>query len=455
MQNAKIIFLILSFIISASKTFCQSPDVLIRALNNQPVSSYLKNIENWRQGYKHRLTKKVSDLPDSVKNKLTNNADKYLDYQWPMLTASLYMDYKLTGDRNRFQSVQNARRKALNRLVIGAIITGDDKYIPQIVNGLWTMLEESTWVLPAHIVLQKAGSGLPDPEEGFIDLGAAITAPMIAFTQFMLYDQLQKYSPMVNKRIDVELRKRIYDPYLQRDDFWWMGFKGQSVNNWNAWCNTNTVHTALLNLRNADSLALLIDKAMRSTDVFVNQYPKDGGCDEGPTYWGEAGGKLIRLLHLLTSVSEGKLNWQGNDLRHNMGTYIYKMQIAGSNYVNFADALPKIIPNAESVYRFGDAFNDDTLRHFAAYLFELSRKKLPEDNVVDFLEMTDIFHELTTTRPTAPLPEFSYLPDLEVVTARSKSGVTDGLFLAVQGSNNGVSHNHNDVGNFIIYLSSG
>jgi hypothetical protein len=45
----------------------------------------------------------------------------------------------------------------------------------------------------------------------------------------------------------------------------------------------------------------------------------------------------------------------------------------------------------------------------------------------------------------------SWFGDRQVLTARTKSGSTKGLFLAVQGGHNAESHNHNDIGNFIVY----
>jgi hypothetical protein len=38
-----------------------------------------------------------------------------------------------------------------------------------------------------------------------------------------------------------------------------------------------------------------------------------------------------------------------------------------------------------------------------------------------------------------------------VVTARSEKNSEEGLFMAAKGGTNGESHNHNDVGNFIVY----
>ena len=46
-----------------------------------------------------------------------------------------------------------------------------------------------------------------------------------------------------------------------------------------------------------------------------------------------------------------------------------------------------------------------------------------------------------------------YLSGIEVLTARSAADTTKGLFLAAKGGHNGESHNHNDVGNYIIYVN--
>jgi hypothetical protein len=51
----------------------------------------------------------------------------------------------------------------------------------------------------------------------------------------------------------------------------------------------------------------------------------------------------------------------------------------------------------------------------------------------------------------APLLRDVWLPDIQVMTARSEGGSPAGLYLAAQAGHNDESHNHNDVGNFIVY----
>ena len=81
-----------------------------------------------------------------------------------------------------------------------------------------------------------------------------------------------------------------------------------------------------------------VQKVIRSLDVFLNQYPADGGCDEGPSYWGRAGASLYQNLDLLKLATNGQFNVFNNQLIKNMGTYIYKAYINYPYFINFADA---------------------------------------------------------------------------------------------------------------------
>lgn len=408
-------------------------------------------LTQWRKRQKESYLSQIAVLPDSVRQYLTGRADEALRYEWPLLPATLYLEYKQTGRRTGYERRLTERREMLSRLVIGELLTGTGKYLPQVINGLWATLEESTWEIPAIIGLQKAGTDLPDPHESVIGLVSAESGLMVASIQYMLYDQLEAVSPILNKRIARELHRRILDPYLQRDDFWWMGSRGQTVNNWNAWINANVLETGLLTDNDTAELTQLLTKVFRSADHFINQYPEDGGCDEGPSYWSLAGGKLINLLYVSNRLSVGRLDWSSIGVLRRMGTYIIKTHIDRDYFVNFADASPRTVPDPVSVYRFGDLFGDDSLRRFAAYLFALKKNMPPDTTVMGFLETAALYSKLTGAAMDPGLPSFSFLPDLQMYMARSSSVPGSGLFLAVQGGNNGESHNHNDVGNFVIY----
>ncbi|RAJ05544.1 heparinase II/III-like protein [Chitinophaga skermanii] len=443
--------LVMATMISCSVQAQEARNYLSRSLQPNTAKEIYDYLPTWRAERKQHLVAAINSLPEEVKAKAIAQAEEANKYTWPTLTATLYNQYQVNGNRTNWQDKHNERRANITRLAVGELLTNKGTYIPQLVNGLWAMFEESSWVAPAHIGAQKAGGGLPDVTEGYIDLYSARSSAMVADIYNMLAPQLEKYAPMVTKRLLYELKRRALTPYMERTDMWWMGFNGKIVNNWNPWINTNTLQVALLTWDNAASFQTFLPKIMQSTDFWINAYGDDGGCDEGPNYWNEAAGKMIRFMYLLDDVSQHSLKFQQYPLLHNMGTYVYKMHIAQNYMVDFADASPKNYPHAESVLQFGEVFNDQGMKEFAAYIFSLQKQNILDDNFTNFLVNVDVAPVLKSYEPRPVLPLVSWMPNLQVLTTRSQAGSTKGLFLAVKGGHNDESHNHNDVGNFIIY----
>jgi hypothetical protein len=60
--------------------------------------------------------------------------------------------------------------------------------------------------------------------------------------------------------------------------------------------------------------------------------------------------------------------------------------------------------------------------------------------------------EISVVEPALPLPRDVWLPEIQVIVARDKQGSPKGLTVAAKGGHNAESHNHNDVGSFIVYV---
>jgi hypothetical protein len=71
--------------------------------------------------------------------------------------ASQYVEFLTKGNRVNFEKTDTTRRIRLCDLVIGEMLTKKGTYIDQICNGLWLIMEESTWETPGHLFNQKAG----------------------------------------------------------------------------------------------------------------------------------------------------------------------------------------------------------------------------------------------------------------------------------------------------------
>ena len=216
-----------------------------------------------------------------------------------------------------------------------------------ITNGIWAICEESFWGVPAHISGQKAGTGLPDISEPIVDLFAAETSSLLAWIAYLIGPQLDTVSPLIVPRIKLEIDRRILTPLLQRDDFWWMGFNSPTrrVNNWNPWICSNWLASTLLIEQDETLRARSVFKAIQALDNFIDQYPQDGGCDEGLGYWGRAGASLYDCLELLYSATDGQISVYDHPLIRNIGQYIYRVQINDRYFVNFADASAMIAPS--------------------------------------------------------------------------------------------------------------
>lgn len=220
---------------------------LERHLSGAVLTNTINRIDDWRLEKKNEWNKAIQALSILEKSHIIKVAEDANSFTWPSLLATKYLEYKTDGNRTRYEDDINTRRSIVSHLVIGELVEGKGRFIPQIINGLWLMMEESTWVSPAHIVVQKSGIGLPDPLDDYIDLGAGRVAADLAMVYLLLGDELNQISPMITKKLKDVLQSRIINPYLARDDFWWMALQSNNmVNNWNIWINTNVLKVALL-----------------------------------------------------------------------------------------------------------------------------------------------------------------------------------------------------------------
>ncbi len=298
----------------------------------------------------------------------------------------------------------------------------------------------------------EGSTPLPRHEEDVVDLFAAETGTTLSWIHYFLKNKLASISPVIISRIEYEINKRILTPVLEREDFWWMGLgERQVVNNWNPWIISNWINCVLIMEKDEERRARSLEKAMYCLDNFLNFYPDDGGCDEGPGYWGHAGGSLFDCLELLYSSSNGEINVYNNTLVKNIGSYIYKVYIAGQYFINFADASGKINIYPDIVYRYGERTENPTMMGFAAMGLKNSGYRSGSYIMGRKLNAIFSYKNIAAYPDTEPLIADFWLPEIEVFGARSSEGSNKGLYLAGKGGHNEESHNHNDVGNFIIY----
>ncbi len=393
-------------------------------------------------------------LPADERKAIIAAAEGYLGYDWPTLTAMLYLDHYETGSLRDFQLGYFERIKALETLLYAEVLEGEGRFIRDIANGVWVICEQTTWAQPAHLNVELPGAGLPTRDHPILALLASETAATLAAVHYFVADELNELNPQFGPRMREEVRHHVLTPYFERTDYWWMAYEKPFTNNWNPWITSNYLLCALVFAETDEELAGYVFKAVDVLDHFLNVYPEDGGCEEGPAYWDHASGRLLDCLRLLEQATDGLINIYDDPLVREMGNFMWYASIHTPWYVNFADALARYKPDASTLFRYGKAVGSENLMAFAAtkplkpyfsqarseYLF---LRQLPNMFVRAELEAYGREFEPST---------FVTLPDLETAYVRYSNDTGDGFYLAAKGGYNAESHNHNDVGSYLVFL---
>ncbi|MEK7725140.1 MAG: heparinase II/III family protein [Acidobacteriota bacterium] len=390
-------------------------------------------------------------LPENIREIIIKKAEETSKKEIPQYAATLILEYVRNGNRSNYEAVSFARRKNLMNLVLAESIENKDRFTDVIANYVWTICEETYWGVPAHLAVQKARSGLPDAEDQTVDLFTAETAATLALADYFVGEKLDKVSPLLRKRIVVEANRKFFEPLKDSKRYNWLN-PNRPVNNWNPWIVSNAMAANLLLEKDEAKRAENLTQYLKYLDIYLNGLGEDGGCDEGPSYWFAAGASVFDALEILDSVSNGKIKIYDEPLIGKMASYVYKVHIADNYFVNFADADPKFSVDGFVLYRFGKALNDKSLQHFGSYF--VNRAKYQGEtfhelgffrtrHILDLLTIKEIADQKSDYTPVSD----AWFNDIQVMTARSQSG----LFLATHAGHNAESHNHNDVGDFIVY----
>ena len=386
-------------------------------------------------------------LPNNLRAGYIALGEQHLREPWPTLNASLFAENKINGNRVRYEAACFAKRRMLAELVMAEVAEGKGRFLDAITDGLWSHLEETWWGIPAHYA-----TAYPIPEDQTVDLFNAETASMIAWTSYILADSLDARSPLIRKRVDEEITRRILIPALSKN-YWWK----RAGMNWNPWICSNWLTCALICEHDRSRQLSAIRQIADALDHFIGSYPDDGGCDEGPGYWDRAAASLYEALNLLSLASNGAIDLSQEAKIQAMGSYAYKTYIQDGYCTNFADSHDnKSLLQVNILYPFGLYLHDNVMRSFAKYLWQGAEKagkvyaksgNFPTlGRELFFLSHFSQFEAEAALEPQLPNV---WLPHLQVMAARNKSG----LYVAMKGGHNDESHNHNDVGSFIVYAN--
>ncbi len=395
-------------------------------------------------------------LSKDLKNALVSEGEKRKNEAWPVIMLSDYRRFYEDGDRVSYEDKCFLRRKKLSAMVMAECVLNDGTFIKEILDGLYLIMEESSWCHPAHNshIRDAKQTNMPDITNPVIDLFAAETGAVIGVAEYLLRPVLSGISPLITVHTDHAIRERLIVPFLN-EHFWWMGDDENKAINWTVWIVQNILLSAFTRSEDAitaEERAGIIGQAVESTDYFIDSYGEDGCCDEGAQYYSHAGLCLYGILDILNDIADGIFEdvFKKNKIR-NIANYIRKIYVDDGYYINFADCAAKAGPRSAREFCFGKACGDNGLCSMAADDYRIGDwniRLLTEENNLWYRLIQAMTHEeMMRYRHVDSEPESDvFFESTGMMISRNNTFV-----LAAKAGNNADSHNHNDVGSVTLY----
>jgi len=377
----------------------------------------------------------------------------------PQTTYTLYREFERTGARDSYQRVYFAKRSMLTRAVVEMIL-GDDSMRDAIHDLLWSICEETTWVLPAHEEQGPVYWDLkPSPrtrplgahtmltrEPDSIDLFAAETGASLAETIYLLGDRLEAE---VVQRVRQEVEQHIFKPYLAYGrQHWW--YKGAL--NWNGVCNGSIGLTFMRLERDPRTLAEAIDQVLEGLEAYIaTGFEADGGSIEGISYWNYGLMYYVTLAELLRERTNGQLDLLAAPRLKDIARYPLVTALAPGLYVNFGDATEELALAPGIVQRLAERTGVDDL---CGLLIDLARL---EGRGVSTAKLAIVLRDIAwwdgQPRPfPASAHQDWYLPDCAVIKFVGQMAPGKPVVLAAKAGHTDGHHSHTDVGHFILHV---
>lgn len=398
----------------------------------------------------HKLLEKP--LNQFRKKNMIERAEKHLNKDWPVLPAHLYMEFVTNGNRTNYETMYFDRRERFAELVMAECFEYDGRFFNDILNGFWSILEETSWCVPAHH-FKHEGDPLPDSNEEIADLFSCQTANIIGEAYYLLKEKLFEFSPNLCFRIKKEIKRRVLDVFSTDHCIGWK----DGHNNWAIWCSSNILGAAMHTLDDPGELSVIVVKLFEVFDRYYDNYADDGGCDEGPNYWGVSPGVMTIFLEYLRDRSRGEINIYDDPKIKRMANFIADAHISKEYFINFADAGVKANPDKGLTYRLGEMTGQEEMQKIVV----MNALKWNEQNSVDEIPIGSpvlnlMLRDLFWFKASKEEIKFNkkkqiWYTDTEIIFCRESNNPDKGLFCAMKAGHNGENHNHNDVGHFILY----
>lgn len=379
--------------------------------------------------------------------RVVDRADKLLATPMPEVTDDLYLDFSRTGNRVRFERVQNERTRRVETLVLAECIENRGRFLPAIEEAIQAECGDKSWSMPAHDRQLAIFHGT----EIAIDLRVADVSWMLATARYWLGDRLQ---PTTRQLIVDELERRTFKPMTDwlatgKPRMWWL----TGTNNWNAVCLAGVTGAAMASIESRERRALFAAAAEKYIKYFLDGFTPDGYCSEGVGYWNYGFGHYLLLAETLAQATDGRVDMMLWPNVAGIAQYARRVEILPGVFPPFADCSitarpdPKIMAFLSRRYQWG--------------LTKIETKGLGPASGPSGLFATGLYcfpNSATATSAVKAadgrLPLRDWFADAQVLICRpaAESDAQNAIGVALKGGHNAEQHNHNDVGSYVVAL---
>lgn len=345
----------------------------------------------------------------------------------PVVKRSVLRTYLRNGNRVPHEEVERARSRELENAALALWLDHPKADLDYLQDLLWAYCDDWTWVMPPHIYAK-------------VDLGSAALAARFAEILYALEDRIEDE---VKERVRNEIEKRVLRKVWDYDntEFW-----HTARMNWNHVCNGSFIRAALLEIQDPRKLARAIHPAIQNMTYALDGFTDDGGCKEGPGYWGYGFGHFVQAAYALHCRTGGEINIMLDEKVERICRYPLASHIEGTFRTCFGDGGHGVV----------ETFIALLINHFynIPELYELCPRRKSGKPVGAGALQVNSMHSLglyKNEKATGKADQRDYvLSDLGLVNMRGMPGKAQMTVAALTG-NNGVPHNHNDIGSFIVY----
>ena len=357
---------------------------------------------------------------------LRPEAEKMLSMPIETLPYTEFFKYYETGSRVEYEQLYMQHRKRLWHFAAMALWEDDSRWIDGLCDILTAICGEFAWTFPAHADKNLSYSDL----RGHIDLFSAETAQTLSETLYLLSDRLPGN---VVDMVRSNLMERIVEPYLK-------GGQDFPKNNWQAVCN-GCVAMCIMELGLDDVFWQVKDRVLQGMQIFLDSYPEDGICLEGPIYWTYGFGYFAFTAAMLREYTNGAIDLFRSEKVKNMA-HFYEWAFVGDEYtVPFADAGHILYLNPGLIGFLQREYGTDPISYAAASKYGYDIRWRFADMVRNLIWKESFAEQKSSVCE-------KYFPHAEWYYNR-KSNYT----LVAKCGNNEEPHNHNDIGSFVVYTN--